>query len=105
VTYFLLECNGVAKGCAALEMASDSLGYLERLAVAPARQGRGLGRRLVEHAIGAAAEAGLVALSIGVIGEEVDLISWYEKLGFRRTTTRHFAHLPFEVCFLERRVA
>ena len=31
LTYFLLECDGVAEGCVALEIASESLGYLERL--------------------------------------------------------------------------
>ena len=105
VSYYLLECEGAPAGCVALEIASDSLGYLERLAVAPSWRRRGLGRRLVEHAIEAAAREGLVTVSIGVIDEEVELISWYERLGFRRTATRCFAHLPFEVCFLECRVA
>ena len=32
------------------------------------------------------------------------LVRWYERHGFGITGTRKFAHLPFVVCFMERRV-
>ena len=35
VTYFILEAEGIASGCVALELASSELCYLERLAVLP----------------------------------------------------------------------
>lgn len=78
--------------------------YLEKLAVLPARRHLGIGRRLVEHVAAAARAAGGSVLSIGIIDDEPILKRWYEGLGFVVTGTKRFEHLPFTVCFLERRL-
>lgn len=92
-------------GFAALEAGREAgVFYLERLAVLPAVRHAGLGRRLVEHAAAAARAAGAAALSIGIIDDELVLKRWYETLGFTVTSTRRFPHLPFTVCYMERKL-
>ncbi len=60
VTYFVLEDNGLASGCVALELADSELCYLERLAVRPPQRRRGLGRALVEYVLAEAKRCRLV---------------------------------------------
>jgi N-acetylglutamate synthase-like GNAT family acetyltransferase len=104
VSYFLLERGGAPCGCVALELASTSVAYLERLAVVPCSRRQGLGARLVEHALHEATVAGVTTVSVGVIAEQVELTAWYEKLGFVQSGTSQTPHLPFTVRFLECRL-
>lgn len=101
VIYYLLADRGIPAACAAMEIADESTCYLERLAVLPNCRGRGMGRALVNHVFDRAAEAGRQSVSIGIIAEQDDLRSWYQNLGFARTGTRQFDHLPFAVMFME----
>jgi len=100
VTYFILEDNGFASGCVALELAGPKLCYLERLAVRPPRRRRGFGRALVEYVLAEAKRSGAHRVSIGVIAEQTELKSWYQKIGFIEAETKEFAHLPFRVTFM-----
>lgn len=100
VWYWIIADRGEACGCVALEMARPGLCYLERLAVRPSRQRRGLGRMLVQHAINKALETGASRVEIGIIAQHTELQTWYEKLGFVRTGGKTFDHLPFDVTFL-----
>jgi ribosomal protein S18 acetylase RimI-like enzyme len=102
VSYYLLCSHGLAAGCVALEFASPSVAYLERLGVLPDQRGRGFGIELVRHCLWKARSAGATVVSVGVIAEHTELVSWYEHLGFARTVTRRFPHLPFRVSYLER---
>lgn len=101
VSYYLLSSHGSVAGCVALELASPSLAYVERLGVHPRQRGRGFGAALLRHALQEARSAGVSVVSVGVIAEHVELISWYERLGFSRAGTRRFGHLPFAVMYLE----
>jgi ribosomal protein S18 acetylase RimI-like enzyme len=85
----------------ALEIASASLAYLERLAVLPEQRGQGFGAELVRHALGQARSAGAAAVSAGVIADDKELVSWYQRLGFAPAGARRFPHLPFTVSYLE----
>jgi len=100
VTYFILEDNGFASGCVALELAGPKLCYLERLAVRPPRRRRGFGRALVNYVLAEAKRSGAHRVSIGVIAEQTELKNWYQKIGFIETKTKEFAHLPFRVTFM-----
>ena len=102
VTYFLLEVDGKPVACAALERADAARCYLERLAVLPEMRWQGTGRALVEHVADQASRLGAKSLEIGIIAAQDDLRSWYLKLGFRQGQIKSFAHLPFEVLFMER---
>ena len=101
VSYYLLSSRGSVAGCVALEIASASLAYLERLAVLPEQRGRGFGAELVRHALGQARSAGAAVVSVGVIADAEELVAWYQRLGFAAAGTRRFPHLPFAVSYLE----
>jgi N-acetylglutamate synthase-like GNAT family acetyltransferase len=101
VSYYLLCSHGSLVGCVALEFASSSVAYLERLGVIPEQRGRGFGAELVRHALRQARSAGATVVSVGVIAEHTELVSWYERLGFTQAGTRRFLHLPFTVSYLE----
>jgi N-acetylglutamate synthase-like GNAT family acetyltransferase len=100
VTYFILEDSGFASGCVALELAGSKLCYLERLAVRPPRRRRGFGRALVYYVLAEAKHSGARRVSIGIIAEQTELKSWYQKIGFIEAKTKEFAHLPFRVTFM-----
>jgi GNAT superfamily N-acetyltransferase len=102
VVYFLLEADETPVACAALERADARRVYLERLAVLPQMRRRGLGRALVEHVAAQASGLGAQSLGIGIIAAQDELRCWYLKLAFRQGQTKSFAHLPFEVLFMER---
>lgn len=100
IYYYLLEENGRAIGCAAMEKAGDNVCYLERLAVLPEFRKTGYGRTLVEHVIKEAAGLGINRIEIAIISWQTDLREWYEKQGFIISGTKSFDHLPFDVIFM-----
>jgi N-acetylglutamate synthase-like GNAT family acetyltransferase len=100
VRYFILEQDGIAAGCAALEMASAKVAYLERLSVLPSRRKQGIGRDLVEHILEEARRAGAQQVSIAIIAAQTELKRWYQQIGFVEGETRSYEHLPFQVTFL-----
>jgi len=57
-------------------------------AIAPGWRGRGVGRALLEAAVGEAAEAGLRSVALDVAGGNEGAISFYERNGFARRSER-----------------
>ena len=55
----------------------------ESVYVAPEAQGKGIGRRLLEHLIGAADEAGLWTLCAGVMADNAASLAVHARVGFR----------------------
>jgi len=100
VRHYVLESAGTACGCAAIELISNEVCYLERLCVLPGFRAQGFGPALVNHAVDAGRKIGLHRVEIGIIAADTRLRKWYERMGFTQTHTAHFAHLPFEVAFL-----
>ncbi len=100
VSYFLISTDGADLGCIALEAASSELCYLERLAVHPGARRRGLGARLLGHALAEARSRGAEKVSVGIIAAQIELVEWYRRLGFLPGEARRFEHLPFEVRFM-----
>jgi ribosomal protein S18 acetylase RimI-like enzyme len=100
VRYFILEHQGEAAGCAALENAGSGVFYLERLAVFPAHRRRGFGRDLVSRVLAEARAQGGRQVDIGIMADHAELRAWYEKLGFTAGESRDFPHLPFRVLFM-----
>ena len=43
-------------------------------------------------------------LKIGIMEENIKLKQWYMQNGFLSTGTKRFAHLPFTVGFMEKRI-
>ena len=77
---------------------------LTRLCILPEHRHAGLGARLLQAAVQAAREHDACRIEIGIIAENERLKRWYEKHGFRATAVRGYAHLPFQVCEMEREV-
>lgn len=100
VRYFVLESDGSACGCAALERAGEEVCFLERLAVLPAFRRRGYGEVLVRKVMDEARAGGALRLEIGIISEQHELRDWYGKLAFVEKGRKDFEHLPFEVTFM-----
>jgi len=67
-------------------------GYLGQLAVAPARQGTGLARRLVEAAEERLRQQGCQAVDISVLSLRPELLPLYRRFGFVETGTEAFAY-------------
>ena len=95
-TYFIID--GV--GCVAYESPAPGRAYLNRLSVLPEQRGKGVGEALVRHVVAHARGQGVQSISIGVIGEHLQLQRWYNKLGFVDGDTKRFAHLPFSVKYM-----
>jgi N-acetylglutamate synthase-like GNAT family acetyltransferase len=101
VRYFILIVDGKPVGCVGVESPNAAVCYIERLSVLPEMRGKHFGSRLVHHALSHASSKGAQKVSIGIIAEQTELKEWYKKFGFVEVRTKHFQHLPFQVCFME----
>ena len=91
-------------GFVAIEKASDTLYYMEKLAVLPEYRHRGFGKRLMDFVFDYVKQQNGDTVSIGIINESSALKNWYSDYGFVETGIRRFEHLPFVVCFMEKKV-
>jgi carbonic anhydrase len=82
---FLARLDGVPAGCIGLRAFSEGIGELKRLYVVPRFRMRGLARKLVSSAIGAAERIGYSALVLDTVASMIPAIALYESFGFGRT--------------------
>ena len=81
-TFFVVDGDeGTLGACMYLEQRGERL-YLGMLAVNPAQQGRGLGRRMMAAAERHAASLGCRAIDIRIVDRRTELPPFYRKLGF-----------------------
>src|SRR5690606_25276554 len=86
----LADASGVV-GCIHVSTTGGQ-GYFGMLAVAPGRQGQGLGRRLIAEAEARARTAGCTTMRIMVVNLRTDLLAFYERLGYTPTATEPYTH-------------
>ncbi len=91
-------------GFVAAQKAGEETFYMERLAVLPKYRHGGCGRKLMDTVFEYVQNNGGQRVSIGIINENTRLKKWYQQYGFLQTGLKHFEHLPFEVCFMEKSV-
>lgn len=91
-------------GFVAAQEANEGTFYMERLAVLPEYRHEGIGRKLMDTVFDYVRENGGKKVSIGIINENTKLKNWYLQYGFAETAVKHFDHLPFEVCFMEKAI-
>jgi ribosomal protein S18 acetylase RimI-like enzyme len=86
--------SGVLVGCCQLDRADDGVAHFGMFAVRPGRQGGGVGRELLAAAERHAHSAfGAGAVEMTVIAQRGELITWYERRGYRQTgATRPFPY-------------
>jgi len=87
--FLVMEENGELAAAVYVERKSDRA-YLGLLSVDPARQKRGLGRRLTAAAEEFAREMGARFMDLTVVNLRAELLTIYEKLGYRVTGTAPF---------------
>jgi len=76
-------------GCVEVSDRGDGLTYLGLLCIEPTLQAAGLGRRLIAAAETLARETfGAAAMEMTVIENRAELIAYYERRGYVRTTER-----------------
>jgi ribosomal protein S18 acetylase RimI-like enzyme len=88
---FLLaeDADGRIAACVYVETRGER-GYVGQLAVDPARQGQGIGRRMMRASEEHLRRLGCVAVDIIVLGLRPDLPPFYERLGFVETSRGPF---------------
>ncbi|UYQ60759.1 GNAT family N-acetyltransferase [Streptomyces peucetius] len=80
-----VERDGEVVACCQLEHRGEAA-YFGMFAVRPGLQGAGLGRRIIAEAERSVRETwGVTQMHMTVITAREDLISWYERRGYRRT--------------------
>lgn len=77
-------------GCVYVELRGER-GYLGLLGVAPARQGTGLGRKLMDAAENYFRAAGCRGIDLRIISPRTPLPKFYEHMGYAQTGTAPFA--------------
>lgn len=93
-----------ALGCIALQELASDTGELKRMYVRPEARGRGVARRLAEHAIAAATARGYSRLRLGTLPTMHAAQQLYASLGFRRVPPYRAVEFG-ETWFYERSLA
>jgi GNAT superfamily N-acetyltransferase len=81
--YLIEEIEGGLAACVYVEVRGER-GYFGVLSVDPARQGMGLGRKMVDAAEQWCARAGCRVMDIHVVNLREELPPFYERLGYAR---------------------
>jgi len=72
----------------------ESRGYFGMLAVSPACQGMGLGKRLVRIAEAMCEANGVTTMRLRIINLREELARWYRSLGYEPVGTSPYTHRP-----------
>ena len=104
IKFFGLFRGDIQIGCVAIEKAKDDVFYMERLAVVPEHRHNGYGKEITDFVFKYAGSQGGKKVSIGIVNENIELKDWYTKYGFTETSIRKYDHMPFTVCFMEKRI-
>ena len=105
VEYFILLDDTEPIGCVALERANRDVYYIERLAVLPEYRDRGFGHALIDYCCDQARSHMAKRVETGIIADHLELVAWYQRLGFRLKQRARFNHSPFPVAFMFQELA
>ena len=92
---FMAYAGAEAVGCVALIPMGDGVYELSKMAVSPHLRGRGLGRRLILHAIEQAKALGAKSLFLGSNTRLKDAVHLYESVGFRHVKPESLPSMPY----------
>jgi GNAT superfamily N-acetyltransferase len=82
----IAEDEGRLVGCCQVEQRAGDVAYFGMFSIQPGQQGQGLGRLVLTHAEQLARENwSSLTMVMTVLMQRGDLISWYERRGYRRT--------------------
>lgn len=83
--------TGLVIGCVGVYPTGTSTCELRKMYLAPAFRGRGLGRRLLDHALDRARERGFSQVTLETASVLREAIALYVAYGFREYTSDHLA--------------
>lgn len=92
---FMAYAGADAVGCVALIPMRDGVYEISKMAVSPHLRGRGIGRRLLEHAIAQARSIGARSLFLGSNTRLKDAVHLYESVGFRHVKPETLPPMPY----------
>lgn len=101
---YIYYADSVPVGFFSLKQLDIETWELDHLAVLPEYRHRGIGKKLLKFAEKTIQAQNGKLLKIGIMEENVKLKQWYMRNGFLSTGTKRFAHLPFTVGFMEKRI-
>lgn len=93
---FMAYSGAEPVGCVALIPMGGGVFELSKMAVSPQCRGRGIGRRLLVHAIAQARTIGASSLFLGSSTKLPDAIHLYESVGFRHVNPETLPPMPYE---------
>jgi predicted N-acetyltransferase YhbS len=88
-TFLVAEDGHALVGCVYVQLLANRA-HLGLLSVEPTKQGRGLGQHLMQSAERFARDAGAAVMDLRVISARAELLSFYERGGYRQTGTAPF---------------
>jgi diamine N-acetyltransferase len=86
------------------KLREDGKFWVEKVAVLPECRHRRVGRRLMEFACALARDAGAKVVRLATVDDNQVLKQWYVGMGFLQVELRHFEHVPYPVCLMEKSV-
>jgi len=92
---FMAHADGVPVGCVALIPIGGGVYELSKMAVSPLVQGRGIGRRLLQHTIAQARAIGAISLFLGSNSSLQSAVHLYESVGFRHVPPESMPPMPY----------
>ena len=92
---FMAHAGGEAVGCVALIPMKDGVYELSKMAVSPHLRGRGIGRRLLQHAIAQARCIGAKSLFLGSNTRLKNAVHLYESVGFQHVKPESLPPMPY----------
>ena len=92
---FMAYAAAEALGCVALIPMRDGVYELSKMAVSPRLRGRGIGRRLLLHAIAQAKGLGAKSLFLGSNTRLKNAVHLYESVGFRHVKPESLPPMPY----------
>jgi ribosomal protein S18 acetylase RimI-like enzyme len=103
VAFFVTRYDGAPAGCGGMKLFGKDYGEVKRMFVRPQYRGLGLGKLMLDHLVGYAAQRGvrLVRLETGIHQQEA--IALYERAGFRRIAPfGDYTEDPLSRCYEKR---
>ena len=82
-------------GCVALIPMGDGVYELSKMAVSPELRGKGIGRRLLQHAVAQAKLIGAKSLFLGSNATLANAVHLYESVGFRHVPPERLPKLAY----------
>lgn len=92
---FMAYAAAEAVGCVALIPMRDKIYELSKMAVSPHLRGRGIGRRLLQHAIAQARSHDAKSLFLGSNRRLKSAVHLYESVGFRHVKPESLPPMPY----------